>query len=499
MKKILVANRGEIALRVMRTIKDLGMATVAVYSDADRAAPHVLFADEAIHLGASPSAQSYLQMDKIIEEALKLGVDGIHPGYGFLSENAIFSEKTAAAGMIFIGPSPQAIRTMGSKLAAKEAVKQFGVPMVPGIERAIESVAEAKEIAAKVGFPVLIKASAGGGGKGMRVVENLEELQQQMERAISEAEAAFGDGAVFIEKYVASPKHIEIQIIADKHGNICYLFERECSIQRRHQKLVEEAPCAVLTPEIRQKMGEAAVNVARACNYYGAGTVEFLADQDLNFYFLEMNTRLQVEHPVTELITGLDLVKLQIDIANGMPLPFRQEDLKINGHAIELRICAEDPANNFLPSIGTLTTYQTPKGYGVRVDDGYQEGMEIPIFYDPMIAKLIVHAPTRDLAISRMLRAISEYQIQGIATTLPFGTFVMNHPVFKKGVLDTNFITNYFKPEMLETPNEADALLAAQIASLLVQKNQTATTSNDNPNNTVITTSNWRKRSQKRG
>jgi len=408
MKKILVANRGEIALRVMRTIKKMGIATVAVYSDADREAPHVLFADEAVCLGAAPSSQSYLDGKKIIAFAKLLGVDGIHPGYGFLSENADFAQQVEEAGIRFIGPGHEAMRVMGSKLAAKECVKGYEIPMVPGIDEAIEDVAAAKEIARQVGYPVLIKASAGGGGKGMRIVQREEDIEEQMQRAISEAKSAFGDGSVFIEKYVSSPRHIEVQILADTQGNVIHLFERECSIQRRHQKVVEESPSSILTPELRKRMGDAAVMVARSCNYVSTGTVEFLMDEKLNFYFLEMNTRLQVEHPVTEMITGIDLVEEQIRIARGEPLRFTQEDLKIHGHAVELRVYAEDPLNNFLPSIGTLSVYEKPSGEGVRVDDGYREGMAIPIYYDPMIAKLVTHGQDRAEAIARMKQAIRD-------------------------------------------------------------------------------------------
>lgn len=367
-KKILIANRGEIALRVMKTARNMGIKTVAVYSEADRNAPHVRFADEAVLIGPPPSNESYLRGEHIIEVALKLNVDAIHPGYGFLSENAEFAEKVEDSGMIFIGPKSHAIRIMGSKLAAKDAVKGYGIPMVPGIDEAVTDVEKASEIAKEIGFPILIKASAGGGGKGMRIVENPSEVKEQMKRAISEAENAFGDGSVFIEKYVKSPRHIEIQVLADTHGNIVHLFERECSIQRRHQKVVEEAPSSVLTPKLRIEMGEAAVKVAKACDYVGTGTVEFLLDENLNFYFLEMNTRLQVEHPVTELITGIDLVEQQILVANGERLSFKQEDLKIKGHAMELRIYAEDSLNNFMPSVGTLDVYRPPSGAHIRVD-----------------------------------------------------------------------------------------------------------------------------------
>ena len=466
MKKLLVANRGEIALRVMRTAKEMGIQTVAVYSEADRQAKHVRFADEAILLGPPPSNQSYLLGDKILEICKELSVDAIHPGYGFLSENASFARKVKEAGITFVGPSPEAMEVMGSKLGAKEAVKAYGVPLVPGLDKAITDVEAAKKLALEIGYPIRIKASAGGGGKGMRVVNDPAEFEEQMKLAVSEATASFGDGAVFIEKYVGSPRHIEIQVLGDNFGNIVYLFERECSIQRRHQKLVEEAPSAVLTPELRKQMGEAAVNVAKACNYTGAGTVEFLVDETMNFYFLEMNTRLQVEHPVTEMITGLDLVREQIRVARGEALGYSQEDLNINGHSIELRVCAEDPANNFLPEVGKLETYRTPMGTGVRVDDGFEEGMDIPIYYDNMIAKLIVHAATRELAIERMKRAISEYEITGIATTLGFGEWVMNHPDFKSGNIDTKFIDRLFKPEYMNQEDEGERVAAALAAAL---------------------------------
>lgn len=493
MKKILVANRGEIALRVMRTCREMGIKTVAVYSEADRMSPHVRYADEAVCVGPAPSNQSYLVMDKIIAAAQQTGAEGIHPGYGFLSENAEFSRRVTEAGMKFIGPTPEAIRVMGSKIAAKEAAKAFNVPMVPGIDRAIIDVAEAKEVAVRVGFPILIKASAGGGGKGMRVVENLEELEEQMTRAVSEAQSAFGDGAVFIEKYVGSPRHIEIQVLGDSHGNVVYLFERECSIQRRHQKLVEEAPSVILTPELREAMGTAAINVAKSVNYTGAGTVEFLMDEKLNFYFLEMNTRLQVEHPVTELITGIDLVEMQIRVARGEALPFTQADLAIKGHAIELRVCAEDPMNNFLPSVGRLHTYKIPKGAGVRVDDGFEEGMEIPIFYDPMIAKLITFGANRDEAVRRMRRAIAEYNIVGVETTLAFGDFVMQHEAFLSGQFDTNFVSRYFEPQMLSQNNPDEAEVAAMLAVHL-QATAKKTTQAPESTNGTSRRSKWRDR-----
>jgi acetyl-CoA carboxylase biotin carboxylase subunit len=464
MQKILVANRGEIALRIMRTIHRMGIKSVAVYSEADRHAPHVLFADEAVCLGPAPSSQSYLNGDAIIAFAKQLGVDGIHPGYGFLSENANFAKKVEEAGITFIGPGHEAMRIMGSKLAAKECVKKYNIPMVPGIDKAIDNIAGAKKTAAEIGYPILIKASAGGGGKGMRIAARESELEEQMERATSEALSSFGDGAVFIEKYVSSPRHIEIQVLADNYGNTVHLFERECSIQRRHQKVVEESPSSVLTPEIRQKMGEAAVMVAQSCNYRSTGTVEFLLDEQLNFYFLEMNTRLQVEHPVTEMITGIDLVEEQINIARGEKLRFRQNDLTINGHALELRVYAEDPLHDFLPATGTLTKYKTPQGEGIRVDDGYTEGMPIPVYYDPMIAKLITHGRNRTEAIQKMKAAIAGYTIEGVETTLPFGSFVMEHEAFLTGRFDTQFVQKYYTPEKLLAQQKSKAELAAQIA-----------------------------------
>ncbi len=464
MKKILVANRGEIALRVMRTAHRMGIKTVAIYSEADRRSPHVLFADEAVCIGPPPSSQSYLQGQKIIEAALSLGVDGIHPGYGFLSENAAFAQAVTDAGITFIGPSPYSIEVMGSKLAAKEAVKKFNIPMVPGTEGAVSDVAEAIKIGQEVGYPLLVKASAGGGGKGMRIVENESELASQMERAISEATSAFGDGSVFIEKYVTSPRHIEIQVLADTHGNTVHLFERECSVQRRHQKVVEEAPSAILTPEIRMAMGADAVKVAQACDYTGAGTVEFLVDENLNYYFLEMNTRLQVEHPVSELITGVDLVEQQIRVARGEKLSFSQADLSIKGHAVELRVYAEDPLNEFLPSIGKLSTYQRPTGEGIRVDDGFEQGMDIPIYYDPMIAKLIAFGKGRSEAIARLLRAIADYEIEGVATTLPFGRFVLEHEAFLSGNFDTHFVQKYFTKEALTAVESDEDAVAAALA-----------------------------------
>lgn len=427
----------------------MGIKTVAVYSEADKNAPFVRYADESYLLGPPPSNQSYLLGDKIIEIALQCKADAIHPGYGFLSENANFAEKVIDAGIIFIGPPPSAMRKIGDKLSAKETAKSQNVPMISGSDGAIKDIKEAKKVAEKIGFPLLIKASAGGGGKGMRLVHSMDELEESVQRAMSEALSAFGDDAVFIEKYAEEPKHIEVQILGDQYGNVVYLFERECSIQRRHQKVIEEAPSPVVSDEMRKKMGECAVALAKAVGYYNAGTVEFLVDKHRNFYFLEVNARLQVEHPVTEMITGLDLVKEQIKIAMGEPLSFTQNDLKINGHAIEVRVSAEDPLNNFLPDVGKLLMYQRPQGHGIRVDDGYEEGMEIPIYYDPMIAKLIVHAKDRTAAIDKMIRAINEFKIVGVETTLDFCKFVLKHPDFVSGKFDTNFVAKYFQPELL--------------------------------------------------
>lgn len=471
MKKILIANRGEIALRVMRTCKQMGISTVAIYSEADRNSPHVRFADEAVCVGAATSKESYLKIDTIIEVCKSLQVDGVHPGYGFLSENAVFAKACKDNGITFIGPSVEAIEIMGSKLAAKQAVSKFDVPLVPGTDQPISDINEAKNLAEAIGFPILIKASAGGGGKGMRIVNNVEEFEEQMKLAVSEATSAFGDGSVFIEKFVTSPRHIEIQILGDTHGNIVHLFERDCSVQRRHQKVVEEAPSAVLTPALRKQMGEAAVQVAKSVNYIGAGTVEFIVNANLDFYFLEMNTRLQVEHPVTEMITGIDLVKEQINIARGEKISFGQDDLKIQGHAIELRVYAEDPENNFLPDIGKLEAYHIPKGEGIRVDDGFDEGMDIPIYYDPMIAKLIAHGSNRKDAIEKLKKAIIDYNIVGVKTTLPFGEFVLHHSAFTTGNFDTKFVDNYYHPSKI---NKTELTLATLIAAkLFEEKGQT--------------------------
>ncbi len=470
MKKILVANRGEIALRVMKSAREMGIKTVAVYSEADRESLHVKYADEAVCIGPPASSESYLLGSKIIEVCKQLNVDGIHPGYGFLSENAEFADLVEKNNITFIGPKSESMRMMGNKLAAKAAVKNYDIPMVPGTEDAIEDLEEAEKIAVEIGFPILIKAAAGGGGKGMRVVEKASEIKEQLGLAMGEAKSAFGDGSVFIEKYIGSPRHIEIQVLADKHGNIVHLFERECSIQRRYQKVIEEAPSAVLTEAMRHKMGECAKDVARACNYVGVGTVEFLLDGPETFYFLEMNTRLQVEHPVTEMITGLDLVKEQIKVARGEKLIFNQEDLKINGHAVEVRVYAEDASNNFAADIGTLEKYKRPFGPGVRVDDGFEQGMQIPIYYDPMISKLITHAEDRQTSIDKMKEAIRNYEIVGVQTTMDFATFVMDHPAFISGDFDTHFVSKHFDPKFLVQNLEDEKEIAAMIAAMEFSK-----------------------------
>lgn len=470
-KKVLIANRGEIAQRVIRTLKKMNIKSVAVYSTADANAPFVRMADESFCIGEGPSNESYLLQDKILKVCLENNVDAIHPGYGFLSENADFSRLLTKNNIKLIGPSDHAMELMGSKLKSKETVKDFGVPLVPGTDFPVTDPVLAKEISEGIGYPVLVKASAGGGGKGMRVVQNSEEMEEQMGLAISEAKSSFGDGAVFLEKYVLNPRHIEIQVLADQHGNVIHLLERECSIQRRHQKVIEEAPSAVLTDELREKMGTAACQVARSCNYEGAGTVEFLVDKNLDFYFLEMNTRLQVEHPVTEMVTGLDLVEWQVKIAQGEVLDIKQEDVKANGHSIEVRVYAEDAYENFNPDIGTLEVYKRPTGEGVRVDDAFEEGMAIPIFYDPMIAKLVVHAPSRILAIEKATKAINDYIIKGVKTTLGFGKFAINHEAFVSGKFDTDFVNQYYtSPNDIQSAFKEEADLALSVSKKLVKE-----------------------------
>jgi acetyl-CoA carboxylase biotin carboxylase subunit len=464
MEKVLIANRGEIALRIMRSLKEMGIQTVAVFSDADRLAPFVKMADEAVHLGPAPSHESYLKSDLILEQAKTLGVDGIHPGYGFLSENPDFARQVEEAGLSFIGPDGRAIEIMGDKLAAKAAVQQYDIPLLPGTDEPMEDLSAAQEVADNIGYPVLIKAAAGGGGKGMRIVEQQADMAEQFERAVSEASSAFGNGAVFIEKYVASPRHVEVQVLGDQRGNYVYLHERECSIQRRHQKVIEEAPSSIITPELRQQMGEAAIGVARSCGYVGAGTVELLVDEEKNFYFLEMNTRLQVEHPITEMITGIDLVKEQIRVARGEELGYSQESIPLNGHAIELRVYAEDPENNFLPAIGTLTTYRPPDGFGIRTDSGYEEGQKIPVEYDPMIAKLVAHDTDRQRAIDKLSRAIDDFQLAGVDSTLAFGKYTIQHPQFRSGDYDTHFVSQHFTGARIHKEHDDEASVASLIA-----------------------------------
>ena len=443
---------------------------MSVYSTPDKTAPHVLAADESYHIGEAASAESYLRMDKLIEVCKESGADAVHPGYGFLSENSKFANLCEENNINFIGPTAYAIEMMGDKTKARELMSKSDVPFPPGTESAMDDVQEAKIIAKEIGYPVLIKAAAGGGGKGMRIVYEEKNFENSVKAARSEAKSAFGDDRVFVEKYLEEPRHIEFQIFADTHGNVIHLFERECSVQRRHQKVIEEAPSAVLTDELRKKMGEAACTVAKSCNYVGAGTVEFLVDKHLNFYFLEMNTRLQVEHPVTELITGLDLVNLQIDVAEGKELPFKQEDIKKNGHAIECRIYAEDPTNNFLPSTGTLQRHRIPAGPGIRVDAGIEEGQDVSIYYDPMISKLCAFGADRKKAIERMLRALDEYEISGVRTTIPFCSFTLKHEKFKEGKYDTHFVPNYFTPEKIS--DKSDIKLAAVVSSVLRLKDQ---------------------------
>ncbi len=460
--KILIANRGEIAVRVIHTCKELGIKSVAVYSRPDELAPHVQLADESVFIGEAASSESYLVMDKIIDAVKQTGADAVHPGYGFLSENADFAKRCKEEGIIFIGPEPKAISLMGDKTSARELVTEVGIPTPPGLKSTLQSIEEAREVALDIGFPILIKASAGGGGKGMRIVHEESEFESSIKAAKSEAKNAFGDDRVYIEKYLEEPRHIEFQIMADTHGNIVHVFDRECSVQRRHQKVIEEAPSALLTPELREEMGKAAIKAAESCDYVGAGTIEFLVDKHMNFYFLEMNTRLQVEHPVTEMISGIDLVAAQIAVAEGKELPFTQDDIKKNGHAIECRIYAEDPENNFLPSTGLLTKHRIPTGTGIRVDAGVEEGQEVTINYDPMISKLTVYGADREDARKKMLRALDEYEIVGCKTTIPFCVYTLNHDAFISGKYDTHFVKDHFKAEDVRSdiPDDIIALAA---------------------------------------
>ena len=465
--KVLIANRGEIALRVIRACQELGVKTVAVYSDADAHAPHVREADEAVNIGPPPAAQSYLLGDRLIEVALRTGAQAIHPGYGFLSERAWFARAVRDAGLVFIGPPAESIEAMGSKTAARQLVIAAGVPVVPGTTEALRDADEARIIADKFGYPVLLKAAAGGGGKGMRVVHAANELADALASAQREARNAFGDDAVYVEKYIDGPRHVEIQILADSYGHVIHLGERECSVQRRHQKMIEEAPSVAVSRELRAKMGATAVAAARAAGYVNAGTCEFLLDKDGSFYFLEMNTRIQVEHPVTELVMGLDLVQWQIRIAAGEPLPFAQKDFHPRGWAIECRITSEDPTNGFLPSTGRVEYLHVPSGPGVRWDGGIETGSEIGLYYDPMLAKLIVHAPTRELAVARMRRALLELTIDGVETSRGFHLRVMDHPAFKSGDITIQWLEQTL-PELTRPVSDPSALRLAAIAAALV-------------------------------
>jgi len=460
-KKILIANRGEIAVRVARACRELGITVVAIYSEIDRAALHVLQADEAYLIGPAPASESYLKIDCILDAAKRCGAEAIHPGYGFLSENATFARACKDAGIKFIGPSPESIEMMGSKTRARQHMQKAGVPVVPGTSQGLESLAEAKSVAGKIGYPVMLKAAAGGGGKGMRPVGGESELGSALESARSEAQRSFGDSEVYLEKAIVNPRHIEMQVLADEHGNCVYLGERDCSIQRRHQKVIEEAPSPAATADMRRRMGEVAVQAARAASYSNAGTIEFLADDSGNFYFLEMNTRLQVEHPVTELVTGLDLVHLQIRIASGEKLPFTQNDVTLRGHAIECRVYAEDPENNFFPSPGEITALTEPAGPGIRVDSGIYQGWRVPLEYDPLLAKLIGYGETRDQAIARVRRALHEYFVGGLKTNLPLLRRIFDDPGFISGKTDTGYLERLPRSQPAQTDDEIAVIAAA--------------------------------------
>jgi acetyl-CoA carboxylase, biotin carboxylase subunit len=473
-KKILIANRGEIAVRVLRACHEMGIAAVVVYSDVDRAALHVRKADEAYPIGAAAASESYLNIPKILDVARRSGADAIHPGYGFLSENAKFAQACADAGVKFIGPTAAAMEAMGSKTRARQAMEKAGVPFVPGTSRGVESFEDAEQVAARIGYPVMLKAAAGGGGKGMRLVHAREQLKSSLEAARSEAERSFGDGEVYIEKAIVNPRHIEMQVLADEHGNTVYLGERECSLQRRHQKVLEEAPSPIVDADMRRRMGEIAVRVAKAANYTNAGTIEFLVDQEKNFYFLEMNTRLQVEHPVTELITGLDLVCLQIRIAAGEKLPFKQKDLSIRGHAIECRIYAEDPDNNYFPSPGRITLLLETSGPGIRIDSGMYEGWRVPIDYDPLLAKLIGYGADREQAIARLMRALNECFVGGIKTNIPLFRRILRDAEFRSAKLDTGFLDRMLKRSKDKPVDSRAAEVAAIAAGVFAALGSTA-------------------------
>jgi acetyl-CoA carboxylase, biotin carboxylase subunit len=495
--KILIANRGEIAVRVIRACRELGIRSVAIYSDVDRASLHVRKADEAYHIGPPPASESYLNIDKILDAARRSGADAIHPGYGFLSENARFAHACAQAGIKFIGPTAASMEMIGSKTRARQHMEKANIPFVPGTSRGLESTQDAARVAEKIGYPVMLKAAAGGGGKGMRLVHAPDQLASALESARSEAQRAFGDSEVYLEKAILNPRHIEMQILADEHGNTVYLGERECSIQRRHQKVLEESPSPFVDPDMRRRMGEVAVRVAQAAGYTNAGTIEFLVDQHKNFYFLEMNTRLQVEHPVTELTTGLDLVHLQIRIAAGQKLPFTQDDVLLRGHAIECRIYAEDPDNNFFPSPGRITLLLAPSGPGIRRDSGIYEGWTVPIEYDPLLAKLIGYGSDRAQAISRLVRALNEYFVGGIKTNISLFRRILNDEEFQAGQLDTGYLDRLLaRPASTPPLEEKSAEVAAIAAGLFAALDPATLTQNDgSTTNTPATqaVSNWKK------
>lgn len=490
-KKILIANRGEIAVRVIRACRELGIASAAIYSDVDKTSLHTRLADESYHIGSAPASDSYLNKEKIIKLAQEIGADAIHPGYGFFSENADFIKSLEQINITFIGPSSTSVALMGSKTEARKLMAQNSVPIVPGTTESIKTIEEGLKTAEQIGYPVLLKASAGGGGKGMRRINSDKEFEAAFESTKREALKAFANDEIYIEKFILNPKHIEVQIFGDKHGNYAHLFERECSIQRRHQKIIEEAPSSFVDESTRKKITAAAVNAAKACNYYNAGTVEFLMDKNKDFYFLEMNTRLQVEHPVTEMITGLDLVKEQISVSAGNKLSFKQNDLKINGHALECRIYAEDPTNNFLPSTGHIVNYSNPAGPGVRVDSGFDAGSQITVHYDPLISKLVCWADNREFAINRMIRALSEYNIGGFITNIPFLKKIIDHSAFRKGKFDINFLNDEFMGKLNDSNNEAEKKEIEKVAAIFTSVLKSQISHNHLKNNNVVSSNQW--------
>jgi acetyl-CoA carboxylase biotin carboxylase subunit len=502
-KRILIANRGEIAVRIIRACREMGIESVAVFSDVDRRALHVRKADHAFHIGPATASESYLNIDKILDVARRAGAEAIHPGYGFLSENARFAKACRDAGVKFIGPTPESMEMMGSKTRARQNMKKAGVPFVPGSEKGMEFEATAR-LAEQIGYPVMLKAAAGGGGKGMRLVHEPADLRSAFENARSESQRAFGDNEVYLEKAIVNPRHVEMQVFGDEHGNVVYLGERECSVQRRHQKVLEESPSPIVDDDMRRRMGEIAVRVAKAADYQNAGTVEFLVDQDRNFYFLEMNTRLQVEHPVTEFVTGLDLVHLQIRVAAGEKLPFAQDDIKLRGHAIECRVYAEDPDNNFFPSPGQITRLISPSGPGIRRDSGMYEGWTVPIEYDPLLAKLVGYAETRDQAIDRLLRALYEYFVGGIKTNISLFRRILKDPDFRAGKIDTGFLERLLKRPPVEN-DPRRPLIAAVAAGIFATMDPKATFAGSNglpaPANGKATAepSNWRRAAREEG